>query len=306
MATTPSTAASTASAPMAGLGALPTLKRRYTRHAATLGYGLAALAILVGWLGREERHIQADIGPGYWLGVTGATMMALLLLYPVRKRVRFLQGAGATSLWFRAHIALGVLGPVLILYHCNFQLGSLNSRVALFCTLLVALSGLVGRYLYANVFVGLSGRKESLQQLVERARLTAEQKKYASAFVPHLLERISAYDRKVLAPPESLIGSALLPVHLAVRTRWAQFRLTRFARHQIRIKALASSRVAAEQQRLESVVSKFIAEHLRRVRRVAAFGFYERVFSLWHLFHLPFFYILVLAALVHVLAVHMY
>lgn len=291
---------------MTELGELPALKRWYTRHTAALGYGLAAIAILVGWLGREERHIRADIGLGYWLGIIGASMMALLLLYPVRKRVRFLQSAGAISLWFRAHIALGVLGPILILYHCNFQLGSLNSQVALFCTLLVALSGLGGRYLYANVYEGLSGRKADLQQLIDRARLTAEQEKYASVFVPNLLERMSAYDRKVLDPPSNMLANALLPVSLALSTRWARFTLTRFARRQILLRASRSSPVAAERDQLEAVIPKFIAEHLKRVRRVAAFGFYERVFSLWHFFHLPFFYILVLAALIHVLAVHIY
>jgi hypothetical protein len=45
---------------------------------------------------------------------------------------------------------------------------------------------------------------------------------------------------------------------------------------------------------------------MRRVRRVAALQSYERLFSIWHVFHLPFFYMLVVAALIHVLAVHMY
>jgi hypothetical protein len=30
------------------------------------------------------------------------------------------------------------------------------------------------------------------------------------------------------------------------------------------------------------------------------------MFGLWHLFHLPFFYMMVVTALVHVVAVHMY
>ena len=33
---------------------------------------------------------------------------------------------------------------------------------------------------------------------------------------------------------------------------------------------------------------------------------YERLFGLWHVFHLPFFYMLVVTAIVHVVAVHMY
>ena len=117
---------------------------------------------------------------------------------------------------------------------------------------------------------------------------------------------MSEYDRKVLQPPDNMLANALLPVSLALRTREARFTLTRFARRQIQMQALKSSRSATERAQLEAVVEKFIAEHLKRVRRVAAFGFYERVFSLWHFFHLPFFYILVSASLIHVLAVHMY
>ncbi len=280
--------------------------RRFGRHAATLGYGIAALAVIIGWLGRHERHILAESGLGYWLGITGASMMGLLLLYPIRKHVRMLHRFGSTKSWFQIHIFLGVLGPILILYHSNFALGSINSRVALFSTLLVAISGLAGRYLYAQVHQGLSGSRANLQQLIERARLTADQKQHTSAFVPDLLERMSRIDRKVLEPPHSLIASALLPLHLAVKTRWARFWLSRYARSQLRIQAKDNARIAAERVRLERVLCRFIGEHLRRVRRVATFGFYERMFSSWHLFHLPFFYILVVATLVHILAVHMY
>jgi hypothetical protein len=42
------------------------------------------------------------------------------------------------------------------------------------------------------------------------------------------------------------------------------------------------------------------------MRQVAHLAFYERLFSLWHLFHMPLFLLLVVSALVHVLAVHMY
>jgi len=283
-----------------------TTKPDRMRYIATLGYGIAALAVLIGWLGRHERHIVAGDGLGYWLGIVGASMMGLLLLYPVRKHVRMLHRFGSTKSWFRMHIFFGVLGPVLVLYHSNFALGSLNSRVALFSTLLVAISGLAGRYLYAKVHLGLSGSRANLQQLIERAKMTAEQKHYASAFVPQLLERMSKIDRKVLEPPHSFLASALLPMHLAIRTRWARFWLSRYARRQLRLQAKDNPRIAAEEKRLERVVCRFIEEHLRRVRRVATFGFYERTFSLWHVFHLPFFYILVVATLVHILAVHMY
>lgn len=277
------------------------------RHAASLGYGFSALAVGVGWIvNRNDALVDPETGVGYWLGVAGGSLMAILLLYPVRKKVRVMRFLGATRHWFRMHMAFGVLGPLLILYHCNFELGALNSNVALFCTLLVAASGLVGRYLYAKIHTDLDGHKATLRELTERARVPAEQKNRTSALVPQLLERMTVFDDAVLTPPEGLLASLALPFKLAVLTRVEHFQLARFARRQLRLQARKSPLVRAQRKRLQGAIDAFIREHLRRVRRVAELGSYERLFSLWHVFHLPFFYILVLTAIVHVVAVHMY
>lgn len=279
----------------------------WRRHAAALGYGLSALAIWIGWLlNRSATLVEPEHGVGYWLGIAGASLMGILLLYPVRKKFRFMRLFGATRHWFRMHMIFGVLGPVLILYHCNFELGSLNSNVALFCTLLVATSGLVGRYLYARIHIDLDGHRATLRDLAQRARLTAEQKNRASAIVPQLLERMTVFDELVLTPPESFVATVALPLRLAVRTRLQYLLLVWFARKQLRLKARKSRIIKAQRSRLQRAINAFIREHLRRVRRVAELGSYERLFSLWHVFHLPFFYMLVVTAILHVVAVHMY
>jgi hypothetical protein len=278
------------------------------RSAARVGYAAAAAAVVVGWwLTREQPLVDAQDGFGYWLGIVGASLMAILLLYPLRKRLRFMHGLGATRHWFRLHMVLGVLGPVLILYHCNFSLGSLNDTVALVCTVLVAVSGLVGRYVYAKVHVDLDGHRASLEQLSARARITAaDRTTQAAALVPQLFERLTAYDAAVLTPPHGTLATVLLPLRLAIETRWAGQRLVWYARGQLRQQASRSPVVHSERKRLQRSVAAFVREHMRRVRRVAELGSYERMFSLWHVFHLPFFYMLVVAALIHVLAVHMY
>ncbi len=284
-----------------------TVGDRRLRTAARVGYGAAALAVFAGWLyTRYYSIVDAQHGFGYWLGIAGASLMATLLLYPLRKRVRFMHVLGATRHWFRMHMVFGVLGPVLILYHCNFTFGSLNDTVALACTLLVAVSGLVGRYVYAKVHVDLDGHRATLGQLSAKARMTAADRPQAAALVPQLLERLTAYDESVLAPPQGTIASLLLPLKLAVQTRWTAMRLTWYARSQLRAQARRSAVIRAELPRLQRAVARFVSEHLRRVRRVAELGSYERMFSVWHVFHLPFFYMLVVAALIHVLAVHMY
>jgi len=277
------------------------------RRLVPLAYGVSALAVWLGWvMTRSHTLVDPQQGLGYWLGIVGASLMAVLLLYPLRKRIRLMRVLGPTRHWFRIHMVFGVLGPVLILYHCNFQFGSTNSNVALICTLLVAASGLVGRYFHAKLHSSLDGHKTTLTELAQRARITAEQKTWAAALVPTLMERMTCFDRLVMTPPASLSASLLLPLKLAWLTRIEYIRLTWLTRRQLQIQALRSRVVEAERIRLQAVMARFIKQHLRRVRRVAELASFERLFSLWHIFHLPFFYMLVVTALLHVLAVHMY
>lgn len=287
--------------------ARPEVAMRRGLTAAGYGYVCAAMATLAGFLlTRRYELVDPEHGVGYWLGIVGASLMVILLLYPARKRLRFLHGLGSTRHWFRMHMIFGVLGPILILYHSNFTPGSLNSNVALACTLLVAASGLVGRYLYTRIYADLEGHRRSLQELGERSRLTKEQQARAAALAPELLERMAAFDRIVLTPPRGFLAGVLLPPKLAVTTRLGYLRLSWHARREIRNAARLAGVGKLQRRRAQAAVSRLIAEHLKGVRRVAEFHSYERLFSLWHVFHLPFFYILVLTALLHVLAVHMY
>ena len=103
-------------------------------------------------------------------GIIGGSLMLLLLLYSLRKRWSWLRFLGPTPSWFRAHMVLGILGPLCILYHSNFSTGATNSNVALFCMLTVAGSGLVGRYIYAHIHHGLYGRKLQLGRAARAGR----------------------------------------------------------------------------------------------------------------------------------------
>ncbi len=49
-----------------------------------------------------------------------------------------------------------------------------------------------------------------------------------------------------------------------------------------------------------------VSAYLQAIRSTAELRWYERIFSVWHAFHLPLFFILLAAATIHVIAVHMY
>ncbi len=109
-----------------------------------------------------ERYITPHRGFGYSLGIVGGSMMALLLIYSARKRAAWLSWIGTIPAWFQIHMVLGVVGPILILFHCNFHLGASNSNVALICMLLVAGSGVVGRYIYTRLHARMDGHQDTL------------------------------------------------------------------------------------------------------------------------------------------------
>ena len=267
---------------------------------------LAALAIIIGYNGRDSRRLFAEDGLGYALGIIGSLLILTLLFYPVRKRFRFLKVLGNVKNWFRVHMMLGVIGPIAVLYHSNFQLGSINSTAAMLSMLLVAGSGLIGRFLYGKIHKGLYGRKTSLKELLASVKLTTAATGGAARFVPDLLTMVAEYDRQVLKPPKGILDAILLPMRLELKTRAGYRRIVGRVREQLDEQAAKSPVVRQHRDRLLELSSAFVKEHLKRVRRVATFAAYDKLFSLWHKVHLPFFYLLIVTAIVHVVAVHAY
>ncbi len=292
----------TGNLPDRGLGVLRSL---YSRYGALVGYAVSALAIYLGWLGRDQRNIDAGHGLGYALGIIGGSLMLILLLYSVRKRVRWLARYGATRHWFRIHMILGIVGPVLVLYHCNFALGDLNSKVALFCTLLVATSGIVGRYLYEGIHHGLYGSKTTLTELADGLEKSIAGGQASSLLAPIRAE-LKTLDQRVLEPSASVAKGMAQHVAIAWHSRRVYWRLISMIRRELIRKSLVSAAVDQQADRLEETIRRYLRDHLAQVRQVARFNAFERLFSLWHVVHIPFFLMMIATAIFHVVAVHMY
>lgn len=251
-----------------------------------------------------EQYLTPQTGVGYVLGIAGGSSMLLLLVYPLRKRVRALAFIGTTKRWFQAHMALGIVGPVLILFHSNFNLGAVNSNVALFCMLVVSGSGLFGRYFYAHIHHGLHGRKASLAELKEYA----EKLRWVTTsieFLPDLVSRIDEEERRVFARSDRTLLLAR-PLVGAVGVLFARRRLRRYVARALRDAGAAPGTPRARHEQLQRTARRYIDDRLAAMRRVVEFGAFERLFSLWHAFHLPLFLMLLIAGTVHVVAVHVY
>lgn len=276
------------------------------RHRTLLSAALVTLLLLIGWVIRDAGWLTAKRGLGYALGYVSLACMITLLVYPLRKRFRVLKFIGPLPKWFRAHMVLGISAPIAALYHAGFQLGSLNSRIALFSGLAVSGSGLIGRFIYSKIHRGLYGRKATLKELLAQVRLTTPGVGRLGTFMPELHARMTRFDKEVLVPPKGILDCMKLPFVLAFKCRLQYFRLARFTRLTLAFKAQRSDALAAHLPRFEKVIRQHIRTHLQHVQRVATFIAYERLFSLWHKVHVPFFVLLVVCVFVHVLVVHLY
>lgn len=264
------------------------------------------VALYLGWYLPTERYITPKRGLGYALGIIGGSLMLLLLVYSLRKRISWLAFLGPTAGWFRFHMVLGVLGPLCILYHANFSTGATNSNVALFCMLIVATSGLAGRYIYAHIHHGLYGRKLELAELQAGAEGLRAQSGNIS-FLPELVDRIESAERRLLqCGPRTALFGFVKPFLAALAAAGWRWRLHRYVRRSLRALARKSTVVAAERRRLRTVAYAYVDRRLAASRRVAGFEGYERLFSLWHALHIPLIFMMIIAAIIHVIAVHVY
>ncbi|HUL18606.1 MAG TPA: hypothetical protein VLV29_05000 [Steroidobacteraceae bacterium] len=266
---------------------------------------LVCALLYFGWRFPTERYISPNRGVGYALGIVGGSLMLLLLVYSLRKRWPWLSFLGSTPGWFRFHMVLGVLGPLCILYHSNFSTGATNSNVALFCMLTVAGSGLIGRYIYAHIHHGLYGRKLELGELRESAESLHAQA--GISFLPELAARLDAAEQRLLRAGSrlSLLG-VLKPLTVAILSVHLRWRLLAYVRRALRASARTSAVIASQRKRLRLTAHSYIERRLAATRRVAAFESYERLFSLWHTLHVPLIFMMIIAAVVHVIAVHVY
>ena len=285
---------------------LPSAPLRRRAISAEMWFSVVVIGLLYfGTHFPTSRYISPRHGLGYSLGIIGGSMILLLLLYPLRKRVRWLNFLGKMTLWFRVHMILGVLGPLLVLFHANFKTGATNSNVALACMLVVSGSGLFGRYFYSKIHHGLYGTRASLSELrtaAERIRGQAT----TVQFLPDLVNRLNKEEERLMyfamVPGFNLIS----PLVLGVIRSAARVRFRRYIQRELLAASRSSLTMGQHRKRLTAVANDYVRRRLAAASGVATFHAFERLFSLWHILHMPLFFMLIIAGIVHVIAVHVY
>lgn len=123
------------------------------------------------WLGfpfHQSRRFAGSLAGGI-LAVTGSILMVVPLVYLFVKRIKRLKQKVTKRISMRTllalHIYSGVLGPILVVIHTGHKFESPLGITLTAMTLLVVVSGFVGRYLMNQISKEIREKKAMLSAL---------------------------------------------------------------------------------------------------------------------------------------------
>jgi len=244
---------------------------------------------LLGWISEKKPFSPGDT-IGYNLGLVGGLMMLLLLIYSARKNFKFMHRLGAMRWWFYFHISLGILGPLLVIAHSTLSLHSINATVAFISMMMVALSGVIGRFIFRHVSYDMSEKQITIQELLEDVIEKEGQTRTLASKFPHLGNALQNFRHTAFVKETDFWAKA------------KRFLFLPFIARKLLYDTLPKSDKSPEAAQARRIVQTYTAAVIAASR----LEMWKQLFSLWHLIHIPFLWLLLISGFVHVIAVHMY
>jgi len=130
---------------------------------------------LLGRAARMRSPLHAAMRPsGWWghgIGIIATLFMMSNFLYPMRKRLGFMKGSAPIKSWLTFHVFVGIMSPLVIVFHAAFQSRNQLATATFVSLLVVVVTGLVGRFVFGMV---PSAEGKALEMSMVRAHLERE------------------------------------------------------------------------------------------------------------------------------------
>lgn len=226
--------------------------------------------------------------PFAWVGA--ALMLGGVLLYSGRKRLGLMRGRGPMRTWLNLHIYLCLSGPFLVALHTAGKLRGLGVY-SFWSMMVVAASGIVGRWIYQQFPRTIKGELMSLEQI--RGEQAERRERLASEFrlAPAHLAAIDALTTRSVDRVGSGGGLGALP-RLLVDDLARPFRVAKLHRRLRRERHLARREARA--------IFDLIGRQVATARKVAFLDTFRSLFGYWHVVHLVFFAAMLMLLVLHV------
>lgn len=235
---------------------------------------------------------------GIKLGMLGVGMFFVIYLYYFRKRWNWLKSIGSTKHWLDFHIVLGVTAPIIIAFHAAFKFRGI-AGMAFWIMVAVALSGVVGRYLYSQIPRRLDAAELTWQELQDEQLGLTQQLAAQRMFGPGELVAAFYVPDVEMVKHKSAVG-ALLWMFLLDLAR--PFRVAALRRRVLGFGGVLLSvfgLLPSQNRELERIIQ--IARNQASLsKRMIFLSRTRQIFQLWHVVHRPFSYAFVVLALLHI------
>jgi hypothetical protein len=248
----------------------------------------------------SEKHelLKPSGSIGIKLGVVGTILFFIIFLYAFRKIVPWLGRFGTARHWMDFHVIAGLTAPVIIAFHASFKFQGI-AGFAFWIMIAVALSGLIGRYLYAMIPRSLSATELSLSELkVSEGELSDAllgQSLYSAAQLSRVLDMPTAEHIRKIGPLLAIGEMIAIDVRLPFQVACLRRSSPGFGATIRSVGGLFSSGNAE----IEDVV-RLVRQKASLSKRVVFLDQTQRVFHLWHVIHRPFSYAFAVLALFHI------
>lgn len=247
----------------------------------------------------KHAYLKPSGTVGLRLGMIGFLMFLLIYLYPLRKRWAWLGRQGSSRHWLDFHVLLGLSAPVVITFHASFKFSGI-AGVAYWIMMIVSLSGVVGRYLYAQIPRSINFAELSLKEAQDNsANLVAQLRKLGILSDRDIvsLTRLPDLSR---AQRMSLFGALIRMIlfDLAFPFRVWRLRQKMLWSHSRGLSSLIGIR-RGHNLALERTI-QLAREQSQISKKIVFLSKSNEMFRLWHIIHRPFSYSFALLATIHV------
>ncbi len=220
---------------------------------------------------------------GHLIGVVGFVLMLMTeILYSLRKRSRSARW-GRMSSWLKFHIYTGIVGPYLVLLHTSWKFNGL-AGISMLLTLIIVVSGFIGRYIYTAVPRSLDGTAPDAEDLKRRMRAVEAE---LQRFIDQQPEAAAPLSRLLTAPAAAASGAGLVFGRLLDDANY--WRL--WQREKRRLPAAARASL--------SQIERLQVEHRTLQRQVDSLVTVRRLLGVWQSIHIPIGVALFTAAFIH-------
>jgi len=222
---------------------------------------------------------------GLNLGVFGTVLFFIIFLYALRKVIPWLGRFGTAKHWMDFHVIAGVTAPFIIAFHASFKFQGI-AGFAFWIMVSVALSGVIGRYLYAQIPRSLSAAELSLNDLQLSERELAEALFGQSLYTVEQLNRVldvpTAEHIRQIGPLLAIGEMIALDVRLPFQVAGLRRATSSFGAKLRSAGGLFSS----GNSEVEEVV-RIVRQKASLSKRVVFLDQSQKVFHLWHVIHRP-------------------